>query len=133
MGAGTLDRNDAWYRDLAGEANWSSVFMTFLDDRDAPTWLMGRHPDGDPVGIVAVSAFDEPGTATITMIGVVPEHRGHGYIDDLIPAGTAAARGAGFTSMLSDADVLTIPMATAFQRNGHRGSIRPWHSWHYRF
>ena len=95
VGAGTRDRNDAWYRSMAGEANWSAVFMTFLREHDAPTWLLAQRRDGDPVGVVAVSAFDEPTTATIVFIGVVPEHRGHRYVDDLILAGTAAARAAG--------------------------------------
>jgi len=132
VGAGTLDRNDAWYRRLAGEANWSAVFMTFLAEQDATTWLLAERPDGDRVGIVAVSAFDEPNTATIVFIGVVPEHRGHRYADDLILAGTAAARATGYTAILSDVDVLNAPMAAAFERTGHRGDARPWHIWHYR-
>jgi RimJ/RimL family protein N-acetyltransferase len=131
-GAGTLDRNDAWYRRLAGEANWSAVFMTFLDPPDEPTWLLGELPGGTPVGIVAVSPFGEPDTATVVFIGVVPEQRRHGYVRDLLLAGTAAARDAGFTAVLSDADVLNAPMAAAFEATGHRGDARAWHVWHYR-
>jgi GNAT superfamily N-acetyltransferase len=129
---GTLDRNDAWYRDLAGQENWASVIMTLLRPADAPGWLLATSPEGDTAGIVAVSAFKDA-TATITIVGVVPEHRGRGYIDDLLRAGTAAALRAGFTSMLSDADVLNGPMTGAFARNGHRADARPWHKWHYRF
>lgn len=132
-GEATLDRNDAWYRDLAGPANWGSVFMTFCEAGDEDTWLLASLPGGDPVGVVAVSPFGEPGTATITFIGVVPEHRGNGYADDLLRAGTAVARDAGYTSITSDADVVNAPMATAFARAGHRPDRRPWHVWHYRF
>ena len=131
-GAGTLDRNDSWYRRLAGEANWAGVFMTFLDPPDEPTWLLGELPTGEPVGVVAVSPFGEPDTATIVFIGVLPEQRGHGYVRDLLRAGTAAARAAGFTAMLSDADVRNAPMAAAFEATGHRADARPWHVWHYR-
>ena len=130
-GEGTLDRNDAWYRRLAGPANWGSVFMTFCGAGDP--WLLASLPGGEPVGVVAVSPFGEPGVATIAFIGVVPAHRGHGYVDDLLAAGTAAARDAGFTSVLSDADVLNPPMTAAFARAGHLPDVRPWHVWHYRF
>ena len=132
-GKGTLDRNDAWYRRLAGPTNWGSVFMTFCGAGDEDTWLLASLPSGSPVGVVAVSAFGEPGVATVAFIGVVPEQRGHGYVDDLLRAGTAAARDAGYTSMLSDADVLNEPMTAAFVRAGHLPGRRPWHVWHYRF
>jgi len=132
VGEGTLDRNDAHYRRLAGEQNWASVFMTFLADADAPMWLLATLPSGQPVGIVAMSRWDDT-TATITFIGVVPEQRGHGYVDDLVRAGTAAAQAAGYRATLSDADVLNGPMCAAFERTGHRPDVRAWHKWHYRF
>lgn len=130
-GEGTLDRNDAWYRRLAGPTNWGSVFMTFRGAGDP--WLLASLPSGEPVGVVAMTPFGEPGVATVAFIGVVPEQRGHGYVADLLAAGTAAARDAGFTSVLSDADVLNVPMTTAFERAGHLPGVRPWHVWHYRF
>ena len=64
---------------------------------------------------------------------MVPEQRGRGYVDDLLRAGTAAARDAGYTSILSDADVLNEPMTAAFARADHLPDRRPWHIWHYRF
>lgn len=131
VGEGTLDRNDAWYRAKAGEENWGKVFMTFLGPDDAKSWLLATLPDGEPVGMVAVGPLEE-GTATIVFVGVLPAHRGNGYIDDLVRAGTQAAEARGFASMLSDADVLNVPMTTAFERNGHRADARPWHKWHYR-
>ncbi|WP_394843875.1 GNAT family N-acetyltransferase [Pendulispora brunnea] len=131
VGEGTLDRNDAWYRARAGEMNWAKVFMTYFGSGDEKSWLVARQPNGDPVGMVAVSPFDDT-TATIVFIGVVPKHRGNGYIDDLVRAGTLAADARGYASMLSDADVLNRPMTSAFERNGHRDDVRPWHRWHYR-
>lgn len=132
IGEGTLDRNDAWYRERAGEKNWASVYMTFLRPANAAGWLLATSPEGETVGVVAVSAFDAT-TATITIIGVVPEHRGRGCIDDLLRAASAAALRGGFACMLSDTDVLNVPMAAAFARNGHRPDARPWHKWFYRF
>jgi RimJ/RimL family protein N-acetyltransferase len=129
-GRGTLDRNDRYYYELAGEENWSNVFMSFVEDQDM--WLLGVLEDGTPVGFVAVSAFEEPDTATITFIGVHPDHRGRGYINDLLLAGTAAAQRRGFRSILSDVDTLNAPMLAAMERNGHHADRHPWHVWHYR-
>ncbi|MEM9492775.1 MAG: hypothetical protein AAGC55_26745, partial [Myxococcota bacterium] len=49
-GHGTLDRNDRWYRELAGVDNWGEVFMTFCDETDAANWLLASAPDGEDVG-----------------------------------------------------------------------------------
>jgi ribosomal protein S18 acetylase RimI-like enzyme len=51
---------------------------------------------GDPAGFVAVSAFDEPATATIIHIGVLPGQRGHGYGRQLLGTATLAAEAAVF-------------------------------------
>ena len=82
--------------------------------------------------MVAISPFDEPGTATIAYIGVLPEHRGNGYVDDLLAAGTAAAQRAGFTRILSDVDTENHPMLAAMERAGHHASATPWHVWSHR-
>lgn len=127
----TLDRNDRWYRRRMSESDWASVMMTYSNDDDAPMWLEGRLPDGRPIGIVAVSDFNRPHTATITYVGVLPPHRGNGYIDDLIAAGTASAGQLGFTSILSDVDVENHPMMAAMERSGHHAASTNWHGWHH--
>jgi GNAT superfamily N-acetyltransferase len=132
VGRDTLDRNDQYYYRLAGEENWSNVFMSFLGPADEDTWLLGSLPDGTPVGFVGVSSFDAPDVATIAFIGVAPEHRGRRYIDDFLLAGTAAAQRKGFRSILSDVDTVNTPMLDAMERNGHRADRHPWHTWHYR-
>lgn len=131
VGEATLDRNDFYYRSHMDPLDWGSVYMTFLDDSVAPMWLLGLLPDGEPVGFVAVSDFAEPHTATIAFVGVLPQHRGNGYIDDLLAAGTAAAQSHAFTSMLSDVDTLNAPMMASMERAGHHAGVRPWHIWHH--
>jgi RimJ/RimL family protein N-acetyltransferase len=131
VGEATLDRNDFYYRSHMNPQDWGSVYMTFLDDSVAPMWLVGRLPGGESVGFVAVSQFDEPDTATIALIGVLPQHRGNGCIDDLLAAGTAVAQQHGFTSILSDVDTLNAPMMAAMERAGHHAGVRPWHIWHH--
>jgi hypothetical protein len=93
--------------------------------------LVASDAAGDPVGMVAVSTFD-PGVATVTFLGVLPEHRGHGYGHDLLQAATSAAHGRGFEEMLSDVDTLNQPMIDIMRNAGHLGGVRPWHIWHYR-
>jgi RimJ/RimL family protein N-acetyltransferase len=131
VGEATLDRNDFYYRSHMDPQDWGSVYMTFLDDSVAPMWLLALLPDGEPVGFVAVSEFDEPDTATIAFIGVLPPHRGNGYIDGLLAAGTAVAQQHGFSSILSDVDTLNTPMMAAMERAGHHAGVRPWHIWHH--
>lgn len=124
----TLDRNDAYYWSQAGPENWARVMMGFAEPGDRATWLIGYDRD-DPVGMVAVSAFDEPDTGTIAYVGVLPGRRGHGYGRQLLVAATAAARGRGFERILSDVDVLNRPMRTAMVAAGHYPDRRPWHRW----
>lgn len=129
-GEGTLDRNDRYYWEGCGPDNWSAQMITYLTEEDASMWLVGYH-DRLPVGFVAVGSDDDWGS-TIIHIGVLPEHRGNGYIDDLIGAGTAAAQGSGVATMLSDVDVINEPMMNAMRRAGHSAHHRPWHVWVYR-
>jgi RimJ/RimL family protein N-acetyltransferase len=92
--------------------------------------FIGFHGD-EPAGFVGVSAFDET-TWTIVHIGVVPEHRGHGHVHELLAAADRAARARGFSAGLSDVDVDNAPMVAAMLRAGHRTDLLPWHVWHYR-
>lgn len=127
-GEGTIDRNDRHYWTHCGPDNWSSQMMEYLVPADAHMWLLGLRDD-EPAGYVAVGSDDEWGS-TIAHVGVVPAHRGNGYIHDLLLAGTAAARDSGVGSMLSDVDTLNVPMTNAMRRAGHVDS--DWHVWDYR-
>lgn len=129
-GEGTMDRNDRYYWGGCGPDNWAGQMMSAAHEEDAEMWLLGIR-DGDPVGYVAVMSDDEWGS-TIAHIGVTPDHRGNGYINDLLAAGTAAAQRAGISTMLSDVDVLNEPMRRAMVRAGHTDDRRPWHVWVYR-
>jgi GNAT superfamily N-acetyltransferase len=123
-----LDRNDNYYYDAAGPENWASVMMTFFAPDDRSSCFVG-YEAGEPVGMVGLSAFDEEGTGTISYIGVLPEHRGRGFGRRLLTAATAAARKRGFRQILSDVDVLNIPMRTTMVACGHQPDLRLWHRW----
>ena len=128
--AGTLDRNDRYYIGRCGAEPWAAEMMTAVGEGDEHSWLLGYHGD-EPAGFVAVGGFDER-TWTIVHIGVVPEHRGHGHVHELLAGADGAARARSFTAGLSDVDVVNEPMRAAMRRAGHRTDLRPWHVWHYR-
>ena len=139
-GEGTLDRNDEWYRSQTGASNWGRVFLSYLTEDHRDSWFVGLDVRGEAVGFVAVSdigggeptAWDRLPSATIPMMGVLPEHRGNGYVNDLLAAGTAAAQRKGFVSMIDTVDTVNTPMDAAMVRADHRRGVRPWHVWHHR-
>jgi RimJ/RimL family protein N-acetyltransferase len=128
---GTLDRQDRYYRELVGPDAWGREMLGYLSD-DASSWLLALESDGTEVGYVLIGSFDEPGRATIVHIGVVPEARGRGYVDELLQAGNEAARRRGFDRILSDVDVENPPMLAAMERSGHSAAATTWHVWHHR-
>ena len=90
-----------------------------------PSWWRlaydGEAPDGELVGLVM--SAEAPAFLTIFYIGVVPEMRGRGYVDDLLTAGTSTllstrANGGNVKPLRADTDVANAPMAAAFERAG---------------
>jgi RimJ/RimL family protein N-acetyltransferase len=129
VGDGTLDRNDRYYFTRMAPRDWGRVYVSFFESSELT--LVGFR-DEEAVGFAAVSSFDGADTATIVFIGIVPEHRGNGYVDDLLLAATDAATRAGYRRILSDVDVENRPMLAAMERCGHPAAATPWHIWHYR-
>jgi RimJ/RimL family protein N-acetyltransferase len=80
-------------------------------------WRVATLPDDAPVGFVipARNAYNP----IIAYIGVVPAHRGHGYIDDLLAAGTRVLAAEGVPRIRASTDVGNAPMAAAFARAGY--------------
>ena len=73
------------------------------------------------MGLVMPS--EPPAFLTVFYVGVVPEMRGRGYVDDLLAAGTATlleaqAEGGDEKPLRVDTDVGNAPMAAAFERAG---------------
>ena len=135
---GTLDREIRDERESLGSQGAACDF--FEDARrvkHGPSWwrLAYDGRSGDLVGLVMPA--EPPGFLTLFYVGVVPEMRGRGYVDDLLAAGTATlldARAEGGTEkpLRADTDAANAPMAAAFGRAGwgevrvearvHRGS-----------
>src|SRR5207249_4376190 len=80
-------------------------------------WLLAYDSAGGLVGLVVPQRLD--GThGTINYIGVVPERRGEGCVDDLVREGLRRLAPLGLTKFLADTDARNAPMASAFERAG---------------
>jgi RimJ/RimL family protein N-acetyltransferase len=80
-------------------------------------WLVGMLPGGEPVGF-ACPARNDYGPI-IGYIAVRPDHRGHGYIDDLLGEATRLLAARDAPRIRAATDVGNVPMARAFERAGY--------------
>lgn len=80
-------------------------------------WRLAYDHDGALVGfaIPSRSAYD----ASVSYLGVVPEHRGRGYVDDLLAEITHVHADAGALRITGTTDTTNAPMAAAFLRAGY--------------
>lgn len=110
LGAEPQARSDvAFYRDsMVGERDW---------------WRVAETPDGEVVG------FGLPSRNTVIPVvgylGVLPEHRGHGHVDDILAEITRyLAEEVGVETIRADTDLGNRPMAESFARSGYRNFAR---------
>jgi RimJ/RimL family protein N-acetyltransferase len=80
-------------------------------------WRVATLPDGEPVGFVTPARNDY--NAIIGYLGVVPTHRGNGYIDDLLAEGTHLLAAQRVPRIRAATDLGNFPMAGAFKRAGY--------------
>lgn len=113
--AGTLDRRIHQDRERMGPAEQAKgIFEDLQALGYAPGWWqLAYDQDGEVVGFVMPCANN-----TVGYIGVLPQHRGHGYIDGLIARLIATFSAAGVRTIQADTDVYNAPMAHAFLRAG---------------
>lgn len=80
-------------------------------------WRVATLPDGEPVGFVipAHNGYNP----IIAYLGVLPAHRGRGYIDEVLAAGTRLLADEGVPRIRAATDVGNVPMARAFARAGY--------------
>lgn len=131
--AQTLDRADTLVFSRHQPQQWVATFLDHhASAAEAQSWLYAETTDGVPVGFVGLAErVDEPGVGTIVLIGVLPEQRGHRYVDQLLLAAYRAARVRGFAAVQSLVDVNNHPMMAAMCRSGADPNARPWHKWLY--
>ena len=80
-------------------------------------WRIAQLPGGEPVGFVIPARNNYH--PVIAYIGVLPEHRGNGYIDDILAEGTRVLAAQGVDRVRAATDLGNVPMAEAFARLGY--------------
>lgn len=117
---GTLDAHslDDLSRMSAREAatkHYEEELARYESPRD--WWRVAVLPDGEPVGFVvpAHNGYN----AIIAYLGVLPEHRGNGYIDDILAEGTSVLAAQDPPRIRASTDLGNVPMAEAFRRSGY--------------
>ncbi|WP_329382567.1 GNAT family N-acetyltransferase [Streptomyces sp. NBC_01351] len=106
MDAEQLAREDIeFYQDCPGERSW---------------WRLAHLPDGTLAGMAIPSAT--PYHRNVGYLGVVPEQRGHGLIDEILGEITRFHAAEGAERITATTDTVNAPMAAAFDRAGYRVS-----------
>ncbi|NGO74637.1 GNAT family N-acetyltransferase [Streptomyces sp. YC504] len=92
-----------FYLDCLGERDW---------------WRLAYDADGAVVGLAIPSAT--PYARNVGYIGVLPEFRGRGYVDEVLAEITRFQAAAGAERITATTDQGNVPMAAAFARAGFR-------------
>lgn len=116
---GSLDAHEAQAREKDGVDAAARDEMEFLNWMPSPRewWRLAYTPDGDLVGL-AVPGRNYNGPV-VGIIGVVPEHRGHGYAYDLLVETTHVLVEAGADVITAETDTTNTPMAANFAKAGY--------------
>ena len=115
-----LDGPEALARWVRGEMEEAAEDFSF----QPAWWQLAFQPGGEAVGYVQPALFpgseDEDGRceATLYFIGVVPEQRGNGYVDDLLLKAVALLQEVGVWQIYCDTDSQNLPMIKSFERVG---------------
>ncbi|WKV72964.1 GNAT family N-acetyltransferase [Streptomyces sp. PCS3-D2] len=103
MDAEQLAREDFdFYFDCPGERSW---------------WRLAHLPDGRLAGLAVPSAT--PYHRNVGYLGVVPEQRGRGLIDEILAEITRFHASQGAERITATTDTVNKPMAAAFDRAGY--------------
>jgi RimJ/RimL family protein N-acetyltransferase len=125
--AASLDATSRRMADVVGEYAQASSDVAFYRDRmpgDRRWWFTASTPDGAHAGF-GVPSRNSQAALVVGYLGVLPEHRGHGYIDDILAEVTRIlAAEARADVIYADTDVANKPMAAAFERAGYRNTAR---------
>jgi RimJ/RimL family protein N-acetyltransferase len=122
--AGTLDATSRKQAEAAGAEAQAREDVRFYHDTmlgERSWWRVAQTPGGEVVGFGFPSR--NPRSYTVGYLGVLPEHRGHGYVDDILAEITRIlAAEAGVSSIQADTDLANQPMAAAFERAGYHNT-----------
>ncbi|MFE7510100.1 GNAT family N-acetyltransferase [Streptomyces sp. NPDC057540] len=100
----------------AAELHYDEELAHFSSPRE--WWQVAQLPEsGEPVGFVVPARNNYH--PVIAYLGVLPAHRGHGYIDDILAEGTRILAAADVPRIRAATDLGNVPMAASFARTGY--------------
>lgn len=102
-------------RDISLQNQALEYFNTLKAFKYQPTWWQLAYTlDQTVVGLIM--PIENDGGPVIGYIGVLPKHRGKGYVNDLLNQGTLTLKSNGATRIRADADINNLPTIRAFKR-----------------
>ncbi|GAA2211581.1 GNAT family N-acetyltransferase [Nonomuraea monospora] len=125
VAAGTLDHHTRQALATMGPEEQAREDLRDLRSMpgDRAWWRLAHDKAGELVGVALPSANNAG--PVVGYLGVVPEKRGHGYVDDLLAEITRCHAERGAQRVVADTDAGNVPMARAFERAGYRNfSVR---------
>jgi RimJ/RimL family protein N-acetyltransferase len=124
-GDGSLDAHTAQRRARTGREATAQFEVEEMRDFPGPRewWRAAYTPDGEPVGFLLPTVAGS--RHAVGYLGVVPEHRGRGYVNSLLGECTRfLAVEQGAERIVTNTDVSNVPMAAAFARAGYSDTGR---------
>lgn len=124
-GDGSLDAHTAQRHARLGREATARFEVEQMREFPGPRewWRAAYAPGGEPVGFVLPTRDDD--FHAVGYLGVVPEHRGRGYVHDLLGEGTRfLAVEQDAERIVANTDVGYVPMAAAFARAGYADTGR---------
>lgn len=117
----TLDKDDLDCIKEFGTRQAAVNYFNQLKDIDfnKSWWKLAYTADNKLVGLVVSQKFDEKNGA-INYIGVVPEKRGNGYINDLLEEGVKTLVEDNIKKIIGDIDVNNFPLEKALNKKGFK-------------
>ena len=117
---GSLDATTAEGVAAVGAHRQARDAMRYYQGMPGPRdwWRLAYTPQGSLAGL-AIPSRNADGPV-VGYLGVVPELRGHGYVDDVLAEITHRLAEAGARRIRADTDLANRPMAAAFERAGYR-------------
>jgi ribosomal protein S18 acetylase RimI-like enzyme len=114
----TLDKRLREMRARLGrDGDAAEHFRLLTGLRHEPDWLELGFDGGELVGLIACGGGVD--VAFVVYVGVVPEMRGRGFVNELLAHATRVLFEAGEETIRADTDVANEPMAKAFERAGY--------------
>lgn len=103
----------------AEEAARNSFYMLKDIDHNEEWWKLAYEHNGDFIGLIVPHKFNDR-VGAINYIGVIPEKRGNGYVNDLLIIGTGILKDNGIEEIIADIDINNFPMENALKSVGYK-------------